>query len=82
MQMPAAHKASLLLSLFRSLFFPFPLVPLHSEVFEFFLFTPEGRVRPRAPLFSTVHPFIGTPECLHCETGGVAGWGLARMSVS
>lgn len=80
MQMPAAHKAPL------SLFHPFSLFPVRRsasvEVFEFFLFTPEAAFvlpplplfHPRASLFSAVLPFIGTPECLHCETGRVAGW--------
>lgn len=86
MQMPAAHKAppppppplSAFLSLSRSC--PRSLspdttsartTPSRVEVFEFFLFTPtRGTPFARAPPFSTVLPFIGTPECLHCETSG------------
>lgn len=58
-----------------TLFFNPASLRFPSEVFEFFLFTPEGRARfpPRTSRpFPTVHPFIGTPECLHFETGRVA----------
>lgn len=75
MQMPAAHKAS------HPLFQP-GVAPLPAEVFEFFLFTPEGRARfpPRAlfPLFTLL--LARRNVCI----ARPAEWptGTVRMSVS
>lgn len=70
MQMPAAHKAS------YPLFLTWRRSASCWGVRIFSLYARRPRPPPpRAPRsLSTVHPFIGTPECLHCETGGVADW--------